>query len=195
MSGALNLPNQITTARLVIALLMFFYLSQQRYPIALVLFLLAAATDWVDGYLARKRGQITQLGRVLDPFADKLVICGALIYLVVVPRSGIEAWMVIIIVGRELLVTTLRSVIEQQGGDFSASWAGKWKMVAQCAAVVACLVRLIGYYDVSTGVWNVAPQWLDVTTLLLVWTAVLLTIYSGVDYVIAAVRMIRESGG
>ena len=195
MSGPLNLPNQITIARLIIAVAMFVCLAQQRYLAALLLFGLAAASDWVDGYLARKRGQITQLGRVLDPFADKIVICGAMIYLVVVPRSGIEAWMVIVIVGRELLVTTLRSLIEQQGGDFSASWPGKWKMVAQCAAVIACLVRLAMYYDTTTGVWEATPAGLDMATTALVWAAVFLTIYSGVDYIFAAARMMRETGG
>ena len=194
MSGPLNLPNQITIARLVMAVVMFVCLSQQRYLAALILFVLAAASDWVDGYLARKHGQITQLGRVLDPFADKIVICGALIYLLVVPRSGIDAWMVIVVVGREMLVSTLRGLIEQQGGDFSASWVGKWKMVAQSAAVIVCLVRVVMYFDTTTGVWEATPAGLDMATTLVVWAAVLLTIYSGVDYIFAAARRMRETG-
>ena len=192
MAGPLNLPNQITLARLAVAVAMFVTLSHQHYGWSLLLFIFAAATDWIDGYLARKRGQVTQLGRVLDPFADKLVVCGAFILLIAVPGARIAPWMAVVVVGRELLVTTLRSLIEASGGDFSANWAGKWKMVVQCAAIIACLVRLVFFFDVSTGVWTATPGWLDATTTVLVWAAVILTIYSGVDYIRIAARMVRQ---
>ena len=106
-----------------------------------MLFAIAAGTDWVDGFYARRYGQITQLGRILDPFADKIIICGTFTFLAAVPpviqrrarssASEIWAWMAVIVVAREILVTALRSFFEEHGSDFSAKWSGKWKMVFQ----------------------------------------------------------------
>src|SRR6187401_1772012 len=136
-----NVPNQLTVARLALSIVCFLFLMFDCYLVALILFAIAAGTDWVDGYWARKYGQITQLGRILDPFADKMIICGTFIYLAAAPQlvdgspaSGVAAWMATLILARELAVTALRSFIENQGGDFSAKWAGKWKMVFQCLA-------------------------------------------------------------
>ena len=130
----LNVPNVATIARIVLSVVLFVFLSIGWYKTSLVLFIVTAGTDWFDGYWARKYGQITQLGRVLDPFADKLFICGVFILLAATNRltdgsnpSGIAAWMTVVIVGRELLVTALRTFVEQSGGDFSAKWIGKWK--------------------------------------------------------------------
>ena len=94
------------------------------------MFVVAAGTDWLDGYWARKYGQVTNLGRILDPFVDKIIICGTFIFLAAVPDSGVQAWMAVVIVGRELLVTALRSYLEGEGADFSASMSGKLKMAA-----------------------------------------------------------------
>src|SRR5690606_21826952 len=111
-------------------------------PVA-ALFLLAATTDAVDGYVARRYGQITTLGRVLDPFADKIIVCGTFVFLLERhPLSGVTAWMVVIVIGREMFVTGLRSFLEQQGKDFSATWSGKIKMILQCAALTASLMSL-----------------------------------------------------
>ena len=132
---SMNLPNQITIARLVVSLIVFVLIPLKQFSWALGFFLLAATTDWLDGYLARKHGLVTQLGRILDPFADKILISGAFIFLAAEPGSQIAAWMAVVVVGRELLVTALRSFLEQQGADFSAKMAGKLKMVFQCAAV------------------------------------------------------------
>ena len=88
-------------------------------------------------------GQVTKLGRIFDPFVDKIIICGTFIFLAAEwPASGIAPWMAVVVMGREMLVTAIRSVIEQQGGDFSAQMAGKLKMVFQCVAVVASLLAL-----------------------------------------------------
>ena len=94
-----NVPNQVTVSRLVLAVILFALLSLGYYAAALVCFIVAASTDWVDGYWARKYGQITQLGRILDPFADKMIICGTFIYLAASPQlvdgspaSGVAAW-------------------------------------------------------------------------------------------------------
>ena len=123
-------------------------------------FAIAAGTDWVDGFWARRYGQITQLGRILDPFADKIIICGTFMFLAAVPptfdrridsshRKSGPGWPCIV-VARELLVTALRSFFEEHGTDFSAKWSGKWKMVLQCAAVAASLWRL-WYYGYRFG--------------------------------------------
>src|SRR3989337_112615 len=109
--GMYNVPNQLTIARLVLAVICFGALAAGWYGTALVLFLLAVVTDWIDGYWARRYGQITQLGRILDPFADKIVICGVFIFLAALPptatggsASEITAWMAVVVVGREILV-------------------------------------------------------------------------------------------
>lgn len=115
-----NLPNQLTSLRLLLSVVMFFLIPWEFYWTCLVLFVVAAGTDWLDGYYARKYGQVTTLGRILDPFADKVIICGTFIFLAAIPRMletpwGIRPWMVVVIVGRELLVTALRSFLEQRG--------------------------------------------------------------------------------
>jgi CDP-diacylglycerol--glycerol-3-phosphate 3-phosphatidyltransferase len=186
-----NVPNQLTALRLVLSVVLFVLLAFGLYKSAIVIFVLAAATDAADGYWARRFGQITRLGRILDPFADKFFICGAFIFLAAVPQSEVRAWMAVVVVGRELLVTALRSFIEERGGDFSAKMAGKWKMVLQSAAVIASLVRL-SYLDVAGTDWTeVPPDWMTWTVIGLVWAAILLTVYSGIEYVLAAVRLVR----
>ena len=185
----MNLPNQITIVRLVVSLFVFIMLPLQKFSAALILFLIAATTDWMDGYLARKYGLITQLGRILDPFADKILICGAFIFLAAEPGSQIVAWMAVVVVGRELLVTALRSFLEQQGADFSANMAGKVKMVVQCAAVVLSLYvltcRVPGGSTASTGLLRLTSA--------VVWLAVIATLYSGFGYVVSAARLLRQA--
>ena len=180
-----NVPNQLTTARLLLAIGVFVLLPLERYVSALVVFLIASGTDWIDGYWARKYGQVTQLGRILDPFVDKILICGTFIYLAAEAGSGVLPWMAVVVVGRELLVTALRGYMEQRGADFSAKMPGKLKMVFQCAAVVASLVAL-HYGAANLSSWSL---W---TLAVLVWLAILSTIYSGVDYIFAAVKLLRR---
>lgn len=194
-----TVPNQLTVARLVLSVVCFVFLAFDSYLVSLVLFVLAAATDWIDGYWARRYGQVTQLGRILDPFADKIVICGTFIFLAAVPptsfgqsASEIAAWMAVVVVGREMLVTALRSFFEDQGVDFSAKQAGKWKMLFQCLAVAVCLWRL-WYYGYKPNSWAEEPAvWSTWMLRLLVWVAVLMTIYSGWGYVRAALRLLKE---
>ena len=187
-----NVPNQLTAARLILSLVLFTLIPLGLYLPAIGVFVVAAATDAIDGYWARRYGQITQLGRILDPFADKFFICGAFIFLAAIELSGVAAWMAVVVVGRELLVTALRSFIEERGGDFSAKLAGKWKMVLQCGAVVAALVRL-SYLDVTGTAWReIPPDWLSWSVGGLLWGAILLTIYSGIEYIFAAMRLLRS---
>jgi CDP-diacylglycerol--glycerol-3-phosphate 3-phosphatidyltransferase len=183
-----NVPNQITAARLVLSIVVFVLIAMHQYVAANVCFIIAASTDWIDGYWARKYNQVTQLGRIFDPFVDKIIICGTFIFLAgeyqngEVGGSGIAPWVAVVVMGREMLVTVLRSIIEGAGGDFSANMAGKWKMVFQCVATVASLIALHWGKD--------QPSWMPLTVQISVWLAVLSTIYSGSIYVLAAARRI-----
>ena len=196
----LNVPNGVTVARLALAVVLFVLLSFHRYPASLAIFLLAAGTDWVDGYWARKYGQITQLGRILDPFADKLIVCGAYIFLAAAPQladgspaTGIAAWVAVLIMAREIMVTALRSFVETRGGDFSAKWVGKWKMVFQCAAAAFSLGQLM-YFDAKTHTLSATlPDWIHYGLVASLWIAIVLTVWSGIGYVTAAWSMIREA--
>src|SRR5438067_2402803 len=137
--SVLNLPNALTTSRLVLAVILFVCISAEWWPAGLVVFLLAAATDWLDGYVARKMGLAGPFGRNFDPLVDKVLICGAFIFLLPVPGARLAAWMVTIVVGREIVITGLRSFLEQQSTSFGADWLGKRKLVVQCAAVLVML--------------------------------------------------------
>ena len=185
-----NLPNQLTSLRLILAIVLFCFIALDFYVTSMVLFVVAASTDWLDGYYARRYGQVTMLGRILDPFADKVIICGTFIFLVAVPAMhqlpwGLRAWMVVVIVGRELLVTALRSFIENRGSDFSANMPGKLKMVVQCIAAGVCLFYLS--YDPPQT--ENAANWCWWLLVASVWSSLLLTVYSGAVYVRAAVRL------
>lgn len=190
-SGAFNLPNQLTSLRILLSVIMFGFLSFDFYMTGLILFVIAAGTDWFDGYFARKYNMVTTLGRILDPFADKVIICGAVIFLAASPKMqavpwGFRAWMAVVIVGRELLVTVLRGFLEQSGKDFSAKWVGKWKMLLQCFLVGGGLLLLSYQGD------QLYPDWLWWFFVVSTWGAIVLTIYSGFIYVERAVRLAHE---
>ncbi len=188
-----NVPNQLTCSRILLAIVMFCFLEFDYYLTGMVLFIVAASTDWIDGYYARKYGLVTTLGRILDPFADKVIVCGAFIYLVASPVMletpwGLRAWMVVVIVGRELLVTAIRGFMEQQGCDFSAKRAGKWKMVIQCIAAGSSF-----FYLSYANPLEDAPRWCVVLMISSIWAAVALTVYSGVEYIFAAARLLKRN--
>lgn len=182
-----NLPNQLTALRLLLSVALFVLMTLQLWVTSLVVFIIAASTDWLDGYLARKYNLVTVVGRIFDPFVDKIIICGTFIFLVAEPHSGIAAWMAVVIVARELLVTALRGYLEGEGINFSANMSGKLKMVLQCVAAGLSL-----FYLSYLGGSNTAPTWLWVVVLASIWSAVVLTIYSGAVYVIAAANLIRR---
>ncbi len=158
------------------------------------LFLLAAITDALDGFLARRWKVISRFGRIMDPFADKLLVIGTFVMLCgpafqrvgpdgsVFSLSRVEPWMVVVIIGRELLVTSLRGVLEAQGRDFSATLSGKLKMILQSAVVPAILITLA-----------FATPWQGTTTRLAldwaVWLTVIATVLSGVPYVRRAMTL------
>ncbi len=187
-----NLPNQLTALRLILSVVLFCFIVWEYYLTSMVLFIIAASTDWLDGYYARKYGQVTTLGRILDPFADKVIVCGTLIFLVAVPEMaevtlGLRPWMVVVVVGRELLVTALRAFIEDRGSDFSAKTSGKLKMVLQCIAAATCLYYLSYAHPIAN-----APTWCCLLLVASVWSAVILTVYSGAEYLVAAVKLLRK---
>jgi len=192
-ASAFTLPTQLTLLRLILTVIMFGLIASEWYLGSFILFVIAAGTDWLDGYFARKYSQVTTLGRILDPFADKVIVCGTFIFLVAVPEMnavafGLRPWMVVVVMGRELLVTALRSFLEDQGADFSAKMSGKLKMVFQCIAAGACLVYLECLHQ-STA----APDWVRLTMIGSIWIAVLSTIYSGLIYLVVAGRLVRSS--
>jgi CDP-diacylglycerol--glycerol-3-phosphate 3-phosphatidyltransferase len=173
-----NVPNQLTVLRLLLSLVLFVLIALKYYLAGFFVFAVAAGTDWMDGYWARKYGQVTTLGRILDPFVDKIIVCGTFIFLGAVHDSGVAAWMAVLIVGRELLVTALRSFLEGEGADFSAAMSGKLKMLLQCIAVLVSLYAL--YYGAPY------PAGLAWALVISVWAAVAMTLYSGAAYIYRA---------
>jgi len=133
-----NLPNALTLVRIFAVPVLVALLMTKNMLVAALIFLVASLTDLLDGYLARKRGQITTLGVLLDPVADKLLISSAFISLI--EYGIVEAWMVVIIVGREFAVSGLRSIASTQGFTISASELGKLKMVAQVTAITLLIL-------------------------------------------------------
>ncbi|MBY0010026.1 CDP-diacylglycerol--glycerol-3-phosphate 3-phosphatidyltransferase [Paenibacillus typhae] len=182
----MNLPNRITLARIcLIPIMMFFLLVDFKfYPeplhwgsfqlsinhlIAAVIFLLAASTDGIDGYIARKYNMVTNLGKLLDPLADKLLVSAVLISLVELGRC--DSWIAIVIISREFAVTGLRQVALLEGKVVAASKWGKIKTVTQIVAISLLLLNNFPFQFVSIPLDDIA-----------IWAAALITIYSGIDY-------------
>jgi CDP-diacylglycerol--glycerol-3-phosphate 3-phosphatidyltransferase len=183
-----NLPNQLTAARAVLAVALFVLISLQLWMWCLAVFLLAALTDYLDGYLARKQGLTSTLGRNFDPLVDKILICGAYIFVMPVPNSGLAPWMVTVVVARELAITVLRSFLEGQGAKFGADWLGKLKMWFQCAALIAVFIDL-KVMAVNAGE---APWGCDFTRDLIIYAMVVLTILSGLQYLWKAAALLKS---
>jgi CDP-diacylglycerol--glycerol-3-phosphate 3-phosphatidyltransferase len=181
-----NLPNSITLSRIFSIPLLIWILTTNRFNhldgmqelLASALFIAAAITDGIDGYLARKRGQITTMGMLLDPLADKLLIAAAFILLVQFNPILVPAWVAIVIIGREFLVSGLRSIAASEGFTIEASDLGKFKMVVQIVSVVAVIL------DHRWKEWPVGPYIFPVhwIAFLAIWFMVLLSLVSAFDY-------------
>lgn len=185
----MNLPNILTLARIaavpvVVALLMFE--SKENCFWAAAVFTLAAITDWLDGYLARKWQVVTVLGKFLDPLADKLVVMGALIMLI--PLDRVPAWAVFVILAREMLVTGLRSIASSEGIVISASNLGKYKTIFQMIAIVGLLVHYRYYWFFGVEINFLYPSF-HVAGLFFFYISLLLTLWSGADYLIKFFRV------
>ena len=175
----MNLPNSLTIARIFFVPLLVAVLVAQNVSIrilgvtvtnewlALAIFLVAAATDLLDGYLARRWGQVTTIGTLLDPIADKLLISAALISLVQV--NAVPGWMVILIVGREFAISGLRSIAAAEGYTIKASDLGKTKMVAQVTAISFLLVSIHHRPLAALAYW-------------MMWVVVLFAVLSAIGY-------------
>ena len=186
----MNLPNYITLTRIASIPLLIWILSSSRFSsehgqkelLASTVFILASITDGIDGYLARKRGQITTMGMLLDPLADKLLIAAAFIALVQFNPAMVPAWMAVVIIGREFLVSGLRSIAASEGFTIEASELGKFKMLVQIISVVAVILAhrwrewpLFSFYILPV-------YWI---ALLAIWFMVLLSLVSALDYFVA----------
>jgi CDP-diacylglycerol---glycerol-3-phosphate 3-phosphatidyltransferase len=173
----LNVPNVLTMLRILAVPVLVVALLNETPDgdvIAAVVFALAAATDGLDGYIARRRREETTFGKLMDPLADKLLVIAALVALVSLER--LAAWVAMVIIARELAVTGLRTVAAEQGVVIAASWLGKLKTALQVAAVFALII------------WNPAPVAVDV----LVYAAVAATAISGADYFFGLRRRVAE---
>jgi CDP-diacylglycerol--glycerol-3-phosphate 3-phosphatidyltransferase len=170
--GDVNLPIGLTLTRIVaVPLLILFLISSSRVhaAIAAAIFILAALTDWADGVLARRRNQVTTLGTLLDPIADKLLVAAALVSLLQIGR--VAAWIAVVIIGRELAVTSLRAVAAGVGVIVPASRLAKWKTVSQYVAVTLLIIEK-----------GVGSPGFHVAATLVLWVALALTVVSAVDY-------------
>jgi len=184
---SVNLPNYITLTRIFSVPFLIWILSSRRFALgvhgerellASAVFIAASITDGIDGYLARKRGQITTMGMLLDPLADKLLVCAAFITLVQLNPSVVPAWMAVVIIGREFLVSGLRSIAAQQGFTIDASDLGKVKMVVQIVVVVLCILdhRWLEW-DIRGFIFPV-----DLLARVGIWFMVTLSLVSAIDY-------------
>jgi CDP-diacylglycerol---glycerol-3-phosphate 3-phosphatidyltransferase len=183
-----NLPNQLTAGRFVLALILFGLIAAESWLWCLLVFVVAAFTDWLDGYLARRQNLMSTLGRILDPLVDKVLMCG--LYICLLPignRDGwLWPWMVTVVVARELVITGLRSWMESHGARFGADWMGKFKMVMQCAAAIAVFVAFL--VPEGSGPWNLFFDWVRNA---LIWSMVLITLLSGLQYVWKAATLLN----
>jgi len=203
-----QIPNLITLTRLALTVVFFVLLNVHddstflwHMKVAFVVFLIAALTDFLDGYLARAWKVESAFGRVVDPFVDKLLICGAFIFFssndfinvaikmneypnnASINVTGVQPWMAVVIIAREFLVTSIRGLAESKGIDFRADWAGKIKMIIQSIAVGAILVDLA---CVSK------TPWVHHTRNYAIWTTVILTALSATTYIMKARKVLKD---
>ena len=182
MKNVLSHPNTLTLFRIaavpIIVILMLFPNRATTF-LAAIFFSAAAITDYFDGYLARKFGLVSNLGKVMDPVADKLLVCSAFIMLT--SLGWVPAWMVCIIIGREIAVTGLRNIIAEKGEDVSASNLGKYKTGFQIAAAIPLLIHypFLGLDANAIGRF-------------FLWGALVFTIWSGIDYFVKFRNLLKS---
>lgn len=182
-----NVPNILTATRLGLAVVLFALITLESWLLALVVFVIAAITDWLDGFVARRQGLTSAFGRNFDPLVDKVLVCGAFIFLLPVSAAGLAAWMVTLVVARELVITGLRSFFESQTANFGADWLGKLKMVLQCAALIAIFLALM----LREPGWESAYRPMDSARVFLIWAMLAATALSGLQYLWRAAVLFR----
>lgn len=188
----LNIPNILTMARIAAIPLLAGLLMSPSQPAgfwAAAVFSLASITDWLDGYLARRMGIVTIFGKFLDPIADKLIVMAALI--MILPYGRVPAWMVLVILGREIIITGLRGIASSEGIVIQASDLGKFKTIFQLVAIIGLLL----HYDYN-WLFGIEHQLAHVNMhnvgMFFLWIATLLTVWSGVDYLARFIRIIAR---
>ena len=179
----MNLPNKLTMARVImIPFFVIFMLTgwggEASKWISLAIFIVASLTDLLDGHIARKHNLVTNFGKFMDPLADKLLVCSAMICLVEMGR--IPAWIVIVIISREFIISGFRLVASDNGVVIAASYWGKFKTVSQMALIIVLIMDL-------GGVWNVVGT-------VLTWVALLLTVVSLIDYIAKNKQVLTQGG-
>jgi len=170
----MNLANKLTIFRIfLVPVFMIFLLNKIPYGVSIAagVFIIAAITDTLDGYIARKRNEITNFGKFMDPLADKLLVSAALISLV--QMGKLSAWIVVVIIAREFTISILRAVAAAEGIVIAASWWGKAKTITQIIAIIAILLD------------NFPFKYINVPfDMIMMWISVIFTIASGIDYII-----------
>ena len=179
----MNLPNKLTVLRIImVPFFVFFMLTDAGGAankwIALVIFCVASLTDMLEGKIARARGLVTNFGKFMDPLADKLLVCSAMICLI--PLGKLTAWFVIVIIAREFIISGFRLVASDNGIVIAASYWGKFKTVSQMFMVIVMIMDLGGVFDVIGTV--------------LMWAALILTIVSLIDYIAKNVEVLTQGG-
>jgi CDP-diacylglycerol--glycerol-3-phosphate 3-phosphatidyltransferase len=187
-------PNRITAIRFLGACVVFAVLTFEESSVldrrwtqlGFWLFVLTAASDVVDGWLARRGGHETAFGRIADPFVDKVLVLGAMVFLSALDwsRHYLPAWIVVVVMAREFLITGLRGYVESQGGKLAADWFGKVKMFAQCFAVGTILGMRA--FDLESAPWPVVAR-------VFVWLTLLTSIGSCLQYLVKTRRFLLES--
>ena len=179
----MNLPNKLTVLRVImVPFFVFFMLTDVGGPlnkwIALVIFCVASLTDMLDGKIARARNLVTNFGKFMDPLADKLLVCSAMICLI--PSGDLEAWIVILIIAREFIISGFRLVASDNGIVIAASYWGKFKTVSQMAMIIVLIADFGGVFDmIGTA---------------LIWVSLVLTVVSLIDYVAKNVQVLTQGG-
>jgi len=182
-----NVPNLLSLSRIPLAALLGLAIGADWWIVALVTFVVAAITDWLDGWWARRFDCQSDLGRSLDPLTDKVLIATGFIFLIPAAGSGIQPWMVAVVVVREVLITGLRGMVEAQGQSFGADWFGKLKTVLQCAVLIGVLlVQVLRSQGVDAGI----VSGLDLAVAVVLYAMLAATVGSAVQYVLRGLRLI-----
>jgi len=174
----LSIPNIITLGRIILVPIIVWAIVSSQMEIAFAIFVIAGVSDAVDGFLAKRFNMTSELGALLDPLADKLLIAAAFIVLVQFNPSLVPAWIAVVIIGREFLVSGLRSIAASEGFTIEASDLGKFKMVVQIVSVVAVIL------DHRWKEWPIGPYIFSVhwVAFLAIWFMVVLSLVSAFDY-------------
>ncbi len=203
----MNLPNKLTLSRIVMAVFFVMALLLPRFPygktLAFVLFIIASITDWWDGWLARRNKITTAFGVMLDPLADKILTCAAFVCLVEIDAPGlppgqhnlVQAWMAVIIIGREFVINGLRLMAAQKGVILPADLLGKQKTISQMVSINFILLGLMLIEDWPRLLGEYMPvfeRWFPFVCFWLMMLTVLLTVISGVSYLIRGHRLYTQ---